>query len=91
MKAQDELAQSLVKLSKAITDLTEIAQAQQKVNEGKFKTVDQALIQKRIEDGVIAKFETASPHQLDQLFKNRFFRFYEPDLIHKFQIVSSND
>lgn len=67
-----------------MADTTKALQAQVKVNEGKFKSVEEALVQQSIEDGVIRNFDRASPAQLDKLFRNRFFRYYTLDEVHEF-------
>ena len=76
-KAQ-ELVEALKNLSQGIDDLTKVLQAQVKVNEGKFESVERALLQRSIEDGVIANFDKASPEQLDRILNGRFkfFRYY---------------
>lgn len=58
---------------------TKTLEAQVKVNEGKFKSVEEAMIQRCIEDGIINNLHNASEKQLDRIFdsRHRTFRYYD--------------
>jgi indole-3-glycerol phosphate synthase len=73
-----ELVEALKSLSQEMANTTKILQAQVKVNEGKFESVERALVQRSIEDGVIANLDKASPEQLDRILQPhpKFFRYY---------------
>ena len=74
-----ELIEALSKLSTTMTATKKTLEAQIKVNEGKFKSVEEAIIQRSIEDGIINNLHNASEKQLDKILdsRNRTFRYYE--------------
>lgn len=75
----EDLLAELKKLSQGISETTKLLEAQVKVNEGKFRSVNEALLQRSIEDGMIRNIRNASEQQLDRIFnkRNRYFRYYE--------------
>ena len=75
----EDLLAELKKLSQGISETTKLLEAQVKVNEGKFGSVNEALLQRSIEDGMIRNIRNASEQQLDRIFnkRSRHFRYYE--------------
>ena len=74
-----ELVEALKNLSNTMNSTKRALEAQVKVNEGKFRSVEEALVQRSIEDGIIANFHNASESQLEIVFRERpkFFKYYD--------------
>ncbi len=74
-----ELIDSLKELSKAMSSTAKVLRAQVKVNEGKFKDVQTALLQQSIEDGIISNLHVANETQLRRILakENRYFKYYD--------------
>lgn len=68
----------LKKLSDKFRDLTKTMEAQKMVDLGYFRTLDEALLRRNIEDGIINKLHEATPKQLDVITNknNSFFIYY---------------
>lgn len=71
-----EIMDTLKKLHESINTMNEVIEATKKVQAGFFKNVDDAILRKRIEDGVIAHLNNATPGQIESLFKQGFFQYY---------------
>jgi hypothetical protein len=68
----------LKKLSDKFRDLTKTMEAQKMVDLGYFRNLDEALLRRNIEDGIINKLHEATPKQLDVITNknNSFFIYY---------------
>lgn len=71
-----EVIKMLKELRESINTMAEIAEATERVKAGKFKDVEDAITRKKIEDGVIAHLNNATPEQIKILYKQRFFQYY---------------
>lgn len=71
-----EVIGMLKELHGSINRMNEVIEAIKKVEAGFFKNVDDAILRKRMEDGVIAHLNNATPGQIEILFKQKFFRYY---------------
>ena len=69
----EDLVQSLKKITCELQEMVTIAEQQHK-----FRDYLSALVQKRIEDGMIENFDKASPEQLKKVLdpNNDYFKFY---------------
>lgn len=74
-----ELRDELKKLSDKFRDLTKTMEAQKMVDLGYFRTLDEALLRRNIEDGIINKLHEATPKQLEVITNkaNSFFIYYK--------------
>lgn len=72
------LRDELKKLSDKFRDLTKTMEAQKLVDLGYFRTLDEALLRRNIEDGIINKLHEATPKQLEVITNksNSFFIYY---------------
>jgi hypothetical protein len=79
----DSLTEALRSLSNALSDLNQDlsvrCEAQAKVDAGEFKDLTSALIQKKMEDGIINNFHRESPHQIERIMSrpSQYFRYYK--------------
>ena len=80
MKDSDnkEIMASLQELAYIMNSSRELAEVLERVEQGHFRSVDEGLMQKRIEDGVIKNLHNASDHQLAVILsrERRFFKYY---------------
>jgi len=74
----EELIKSLKKAAEELELITELTL---KYND--LKVVGDKLIQKSIEDGILAKLNTANLYQLNQMKKYNYFRYYGKELTDK--------
>jgi hypothetical protein len=95
---RDELKNELKKLSDKFRDLnrdlTKSMEAQKLVNLGYFRTLDEALLRRNIEDGIINKLHEATPKQLDAITdKSKGFFVYYRDFYKEIEFfkISEND
>ena len=73
-----DIMASLQELSHKMNASRELAEVLKRVEQGHFRSVDEGLMQKRIEDGVIKNLHNASDHQLAVILsrERRFFKYY---------------
>ena len=80
MKDSDNkgIIDSLQELAYIMDSSRELAEVLERVEQGHFRSVDEGLMQKRIEDGVIKNLHNASDHQLAVILyrERRFFKYY---------------
>lgn len=74
----EELIESLKKSCEELELITELT-----LKYKDLKVVSDKLIQKKIEDGILAKLNTANLYQLNQLKKYDYFRYYGKELTDK--------
>jgi len=74
----DSLKEELEKLSSTFRDLTKTMEAQKMADLGYFRNIEEALLRRNIEDGIINNIHNATPAQLDAITNKSkgFFVYY---------------
>jgi hypothetical protein len=90
----DSLKEELGKLSSTFRDLTKTMEAQKMVYLGYFRNIEEALLRRNIEDGIINNIHNATPAQLDAITnKSKGFFVYYRDFYKEIEFfkISEND